>query len=1171
MKPRDPGFKRDIPLLLLGVVLGFGTNLVTNDPERWPAVLRPVDTYAAFWLAALTFGAFGSVLWLSRRGALHRTWSGSGNPYPGLEPFDSARSGVFFGRRTETEDLVERIVAARQLPSLRFIPVVGPSGCGKSSLIQAGVLPTVRQRGGWQVVGPILPGTDPIQELCRITAGPQERQHADGLLAAEQALRVEADALLADADAGVPYRRPVTLARRLLQARGEQRRLLLVIDQFEELVTLSESGDRHRFLALLEAALAVEPRFHVVVSLRAEFLVTFQAEHGGTLFTHPYGLGVLPRERIREVIVGPARAAGVTFEDGLVELMLGEAHGGDVLPLLGYLLQQLYAGASDQQFITLRDYDTAGRIAGAIAHQADQVLAELSAVYDPAEILETLLRFVTWEGPEPTRRRVSSRELGERERRIVAEFRDARLIVDDRPVPLPAAAAAEVEFDLAHEALLRQWDPLNLLVRSREAAVRRRTELEPLALVWERSGRRADYLIRGSHLREAAEGLDERALSPVVERFVRTSLDRQREENRTAANRLADESLALADHDPQLALTLAHAATVDCAPTVHARTALQAALENPLRDVWHGHVGVVWSVSWSRTGQLASAGGDGTVQVWPAESTGEPLTLAGHGSGAFAVAWSPDGRLASGGGDGVVRVRRTGDADAALAVGAGRVLALDWSPDGRLAIGTSGGDVRVWDPDTGAVTSPSRHRGDVNSVAWSHEGHLATGGADGRIRVWDSGFGDAWEAMLDESGVWAVGWSPRGALAAGGGGGSVWTWPEGVGGPAAELPLRSGGVFALAWSDQEVLACAGDDGVIRVWPRGPAARPSTLNRSGDEVFSLAWSATGLLASCGGHDGAVRVWDPARRPERAIAASAAVTAVAWHGDALAVATDDGRVEVRRPTADAVSASITLDAAARSAVWLDGDRLAVRARDRVWVWHPGAGAPPDEVPGAAVRSIASAGGDLACGGTDGTVRVLRGEDRRALADLGGQGGAVPALAWSAGGLLAAGDTDGVVRVWHREDWRETAALSAHGSAVTAVAWSPEGLLATGGADGTVLVWRPEEDRQVAADSGHNGAVTAVAWSAEGVLASGGRDGTVRVRAPLAGAQARILAGDSGAVTAVSWSDDGVLAAGTADGALLLWTAAVSADRLRERAAEVAIRPLSAEERHHHRIPE
>ncbi|MFE6921333.1 NACHT and WD repeat domain-containing protein [Nocardia sp. NPDC057663] len=1170
MKPRDPGLKRDLPLLLLGVVLGMGTNLVTANAQQWPALLRPIDTYAPYWLSALTIGAFGSVIWLSRRGVLHRTWSGSGNPYPGLEPFDSARSGVFFGRRTEAEELVDRIVSARQIPALRFIPIVGPSGCGKSSLIQAGVLPTVNKRGGWQTVGPILPGTDPIQELCRISADPQES--ADARTAAEQALRSEADTLLLDASVGAPYRRPRTLIHRLQRARGEQRRLLLVIDQFEELVTLSEAGDRQRILALLEAALTFEPRFHVLVSLRAEFLVTFQAEYGGSLFTHPYGLGVLPRERIREVIVGPARAADVSFEDGLVELMLSEAHGGDVLPLLGYLLQQLYSGATDQEFITLRDYDNAGRIAGAIAHQADQVLDELSAVYDPTEILETLLRFVTWEGPEPTRRRVSAEELGEQERRIVAEFRDARLIIDDRPSQLPTSAQTAMEFDLAHEALLRQWEPLNLLVRSREAAVRRRTELEPLALVWERSGRRADYLIRGSQLREAAEGMDHRALSPVVERFVRTSLDRQREERRTAADRLADQSLELAERDPQLALTLAHVAVAECAATIYARMALQTALENPLRDVWHGHVGVVWSVSWSRTGQLASAGGDGTVQVWPTESAGATLTLAGHGTGAFAVAWSPDGGLASGGGDGVIRVRRTGDTDAVVTSAGGRVLSLAWSRDGRLAGGNSEGAVQVWDPGTGAVTLLPGHVGDVNSVEWSPDGRLATGGADGRIRVWDIGLGEAWEATLDDSGVWAVGWSPLGRLAAGGGSGSVWLWERDRTEPAAELPLRSGGVFALSWSAQEVLACAGDDGIIRVWNRGTAARPLTLNRQGDEVFSLTWSAAGLLASCGGHDGAVRVWDPSRRPERALAVAAAITGVSWNGPRLAVAMDDGRIEVRPAALDEVSASTTVDAGtALSVTWLDGDRLAVSDGDRVWIWDTAAPAAPAQVPGVAVRSIAWADGRLAGGGPDGIVRVLHGDDWREIAALGGHNGAISAVSWSVDGLLAAGGTDGVVRVWHRDDWREVAALSGHSGAVSAVAWSADGLLASGGADGTVLVWRPDQDRQVAADSGHNGAVSAVTWSADGLLASGGADGTVRVRHPIAGTHARILAGDSGAVASLSWAVGGALAAGASDGVLLVWELAVPADRLRDDAAGLTIRPMSAEERHHYRIPE
>src|ERR1044072_5447083 len=59
----------------------------------------------------------------------------SRNPFPGLRPFNTDESLLFFGRDGLNNTLLENVHATR------FVPVVGPSASGKPSLVAAGLLP----------------------------------------------------------------------------------------------------------------------------------------------------------------------------------------------------------------------------------------------------------------------------------------------------------------------------------------------------------------------------------------------------------------------------------------------------------------------------------------------------------------------------------------------------------------------------------------------------------------------------------------------------------------------------------------------------------------------------------------------------------------------------------------------------------------------------------------------------------------------------------------------------------------------------------------------------------------------------------------------------------------------------------------------------------------------
>ena len=127
-------------------------------------------------------------------------------PYPGMVPFREADSDRFFGRDDEVQEALERL---RLHP---FLAVIGPSGSGKSSYVYAGLVPTLRKSGLFGPGGWLVRSCDPakrhwtaLRDALGGDPSDPERAVADLLFAAKQR-----------------------------SAHPEARRLLLVVDQYEE-------------------------------------------------------------------------------------------------------------------------------------------------------------------------------------------------------------------------------------------------------------------------------------------------------------------------------------------------------------------------------------------------------------------------------------------------------------------------------------------------------------------------------------------------------------------------------------------------------------------------------------------------------------------------------------------------------------------------------------------------------------------------------------------------------------------------------------------------------------------------------------------------------------------------------------------------------------------------
>ncbi len=396
-----------------------------------------------------------------------------GNPYRGLAAFEATHGALFFGRRTEIRELVDRV---RTEP---LVVVGGDSGTGKSSVCRAGVLPFLVENEGWTRVD-VMPGRWPVQTFAAAIAA------WSGLDEAELVT------MMRDT--------PSSVARMIRKhiVGGADRTLLLFVDQLEELLALAEPEDA-RIVAGVLAALAVNvPSVRVLATVRSDFLTRLAAVPplGDELGRALYFLRPLVGERLREAIVHPAAAKGVTFEsDALVDSLVEEterAPGG--LPLLQFALAELWEARDREAKVIRADALAAvGGVEGALARHADRLLAGLDAQErDAARRL--LLRLVTADG---TRARRTEAELlsDAAERRALEVMVRGRIVVANND--------QHGAYEIAHEALLASWSTLQEWRQTGAAARAIHKRLEVATTEWERAGRPRDLLWKRRQLAEA--------------------------------------------------------------------------------------------------------------------------------------------------------------------------------------------------------------------------------------------------------------------------------------------------------------------------------------------------------------------------------------------------------------------------------------------------------------------------------------------------------------------------------------------------------------------------------------------------------------------------------------------------------------------------------------------
>jgi hypothetical protein len=676
-------------------------------------------------------------------------------PYKGLQHFDEGDSADFHGREHLTAELVDF------LRRHSFLAVVGASGSGKSSLVRAGLVHALRSGLALEDGSTPPEGSQrwPVH-IITPTARPLESLAASLTRDSES---VRAAAVLTD-DLAQDPRSLDFYARRLLSRPGAGERLLLVVDQFEELFTqCKDKAQRKAFVDNLLAAACPEAgggcnpddtSTLVVLTLRADFYAQcLDIENlRAALERYQRIIGAMSQEELRRAIEQPARRGGWELEGGLVDLLLRDV--GDepgALPLLSHALLETWKRRRGRT-LTLAGYAASGRVQGAIAKTADEVYTRLRP--EQQEIARRIFLELTelGEGSQDTRRRVTLRDLIPQNEDAAAVEKVLQVLAGARLV-----TTFQDEAQVSHEALIREWPALREWLEVDREGLRTGRRLAEAALEWQREGEDPDSLYRGARLAQALEWTAGRpdGLNPMAQRFLEASraaaeeAEREREAARqreleAAHQRELEQAQMLAKVEDALARAERQARRAQAGElSAYAQTSAAKNTLDPSESLLLADLAL--RTTWADDGYVTANAADAAIAAIEAVPPWR-LTLPPrrHSASVRSAAYSPDGaRIVTASDDQTARVwdAASGTELLSLRGHSDRVLSAAYSPDeARIVTASDDRTARVWDAASGEeLLSLRGHTNRVNSAAYSPDGaRIVTASVDRTARVWPS-------------------------------------------------------------------------------------------------------------------------------------------------------------------------------------------------------------------------------------------------------------------------------------------------------------------------------------------------------------------------------------------------------------------------------------------------
>ena len=1066
-------------------------------------------------------------------------------PYMGLSAFCEEDAQYFYGRESLTQEIVHEIAKSA------FTAVIGASGSGKSSVVQAGAIPALKQgkqipNSEQWVIKTLRPGANPLFALIqKLGVGSGELGVGSSQLEGILHLGVESF---------VYWIRNHTCPF-----------IVLVVDQFEELFTLSSTTDREKFLELLLGAIEYAgDRFKLIITLRADFIAScLEIPVLAKLLRHNSVL-IPPRlslDDYRRVIINPAKQVGLKVEPELVEILLRELDrsAGD-LPLLEFVLEQLWHHRVNGE-LTLKAYqEKLGGIKGALERSSQEVYENLDPQAQECAKWIFLSLTQLGEGTEDTRRRVNKSELIVKKypvdlvEKTLQIFTAAKLVVMNLEEEYDENLAAgkgdfntqnvetelirslptgnpSVTVEVAHEILIRHWSTLRWWLEENRARLRSQRQIEQAAQLWKENNRHSDFLLQGVRFVEAEDiyvkYTDE--LSEDIQEFIIACLEERKRQQFLARKQVRQKIKAIS------ALSILGLATLGLGGLAYwkFKTALLRdveALHDSSRANILSHQQLEALIDNVKAGKIVKQ----TINI------SEEIKLNAQKYLQRTLAEIKE------------RNRLEGHE--------GAVTYIDISPDRKIIASASDDKtVKLWQRDGKLIHTLIGHKNDVKSVHFSPDGStIATVSFyDGIIKIWNTSDGTEMRTIpVGATNVLSVAWSPQGnTIAVATNNKFIQILRISDGYLLSTLKTNSSYVSSIAFSpDGKTLASGNWDkgDIIQLWNTSDGRLIDTLRGHTQKISTIAFSLDGTILASGGEDKTIKLWKlsdntliksiPAHNGEvlsvnfspdgkTLVSGSLDSTIKLWH------AVDGSLIQTLSGHSTGVF-SVKFIPNSQALVSASGDQTI-----RIWKWDD-----------ALIKTIKAhkgivytvrfnpLGDTIASTGSDNKVKLWRVTEGSLQKEFSGHQSQVYSLNFSPdGNTIASSDSSSIIKLWQTTDNSLIADLKGHTSEVNSVSFSTDSkILASASRDKTVKLWDVNSRKIIRTLKGHNKEVLNVVFSPKGdIIASAGKDNTIKIWRVKDGELLQDIKAHTNMVNSLSFNAEGdILASASTDKTIKLW---------------------------------
>ncbi|NET14298.1 MAG: peptidase C14 [Okeania sp. SIO1H6] len=1088
------------------------------------------------------------------------------NPYRGLKPYDEKHARFFFGRQKVTEKLVLHVSQAnRQLTT-----VIGISGSGKSSLVKAGLIPHLRGKQEWHILEVIRPGQFAFNALFNTFSSlktTSSNAKLDEILSDAQL-----DKILSDWSQTHP-----------------NHKLLLVIDQFEELVTMSRlvkartsipketvrqklqewfskvvlrqskteteqqreeteevKPEWQKFLELLARILKNCPQLHLVITLRSDFESRFKDSALKKQWEEAkFPVNFMGIDEFQEVIEGPAQEMALYFEPvSLVDDIVEEVFQmPGALPLLSFTLSELYINLhqrwqnaeAEDRALTLEDYQKLGGVTGSLTRRADEEYDNLPDDAHRVTMQRVMLRMVELEGGETAKRRVGESEFNypddqetQRAETVLNQLVNARLIVKGKNIE-----SSEIYYEPAHDFLITGWSKIQDWIREEQENLTLQRLLTPAVQEWDN--------MKPSPHQAALLKLWNRGLDLTYFAWTRTTgtiktlftklLQQDQDSKEPKKSRF------LWDNNPRLPLLevivnsdenwLSKTETEFIKNSVTKSQRTTAFISNTVTVVSLILIGLTIFAELQRRDVVTQR------QETLNRQAGQVEALGSYSETLFLNNQKFEALLVN------------------LQAGVG--LKNIKEQEGPKVTNEMAILVMLHNLTDGYVKSNrlEDHREIVNSISFSPDSKMmASADWDGTIKLW-SRDGQLRKTLKGHNDIGSVTFSPDGkTIASAGWDGTIKLWSR-EGDLLRSIKAHDGRIDCVAFSpDSQTIASAGEDNTARLWSLDGSLK-NTLTGHNDTVTSVSFSPNGQLIATASDDNTIKLWSSdghlkntltgheesiktvsfSPDSDKIISGSLDKTAKLWKIDGTLLQTFKGHTDQ---------------------IWgvsfsPDGMTIATASVDNtIKLWNLD-GSLQETLTGDAEANEQNAGfldvqfspdGQTIAAASEYNIIQLWQYSRNPIITLKGHNSLVANVSFSPNGnLIATASWDNTVKVWKR-DGSLQATLNGHTDSVEAVSFSPDGKkISTGSQDNEVKLWNVSGEL-LRTFQGHTAEVLDVSFSSDGeIIASASQDNTVKLWR-LDGTLENTLTGHDSAVNSVSFSPTGIIASASWDNTVRLW---------------------------------